>query len=117
MGGAIPPRKEGELPEMLVHSVNYRINCKDTILTDCYADTGETGFEISADTRLIGCSYYNNFVYGLDNVVGIQHFDGRLTVLDGYFRQTSPHAQLYVGNGEHVIWRDNILTGGLKLPE
>ena len=117
MGGPIPPRKEGELPEMLVHSVIYRINCKDTILTDCYADTGETGFEISADTRLIGCSYYNNFVYGLDNVVGIQHFDGRLTVSDGYFRQTSPHAQLYVGNGEHVIWRDNILTGGLKLPE
>ena len=111
-GGPIPPRKEGELPEMLVHSVIYRINCKDTILTDCYADTGETGFEISADTRLIGCSYYNNFVYGLDNVVGIQHFDGRLTVSDGYFRQTSPHAQLYVGNGEHVIWRDNILTGG-----
>ena len=115
-GGPIPPRAKGEPPEMLVNSVNYRINCKDTILTDCYADTGQTGFEISADSRLIGCSYYNNYVYGLDNIIIIQHFDGRLVVSNGYYRQTSPNAKLYVGGGD-VIWRDNVLAGGLKLPE
>jgi len=115
-GGPIPARTEGEHPEMLIGSVNYRINCKDTILTDCYADTGQTGFEIGADTRLIGCSYYNNFTYGLDNIIVIQHFDGRLIVTDGYYRQTSPNAKLYVGSGD-VVWRDNILTGGLQLPD
>lgn len=115
-GGPIPAREEGGLPEMLVDSVNYRIKSSDTILTDCYADTGMTGFEISADTRMIGCSYFNNFVYGMDNVAVIRHLDGQLLVANGIFRKTSPHAELYVGGGE-LIWRDNILVGGLEPPE
>ena len=115
-GGPIPPRKEGEYPEMLADSVNFRIKCTDTILTDCYADTGKIGFEILADTRLLGCSYFNNYIFKLDDIVVIKHHGGRLVVSDGYFRQTSPNAVLYEGCGENVVWRDNILLGGLELP-
>ena len=113
-GGPIPPRKEGEYPEMLVDSINYRIKCSDTILTDCYADTGQIGFEVHADTRLLGCSYFNNYTYKLDNIVVIKHIGGRLQVSDGLFRKTSPAATLYKGDGEGVTWRDNILLGGLE---
>ena len=46
-GGPIPPRAEGELPEMLIDSVNYVLSSYDAILTDCYADTGMTGFLVT----------------------------------------------------------------------
>lgn len=115
-GGPIPAPAPGELPEILKGSVNFRIHSADTILTDCYADTGETGYEIGADTRMIGCSYFNNYTYQLDNVVVIRHLGGRLLVSDGQFRKTSPHAALYQGSGP-VVWRDNYLLGGLELPQ
>ena len=34
-GGPVPPRSEGELPEMLIDSVNYVLSSYDAILTDC----------------------------------------------------------------------------------
>jgi len=116
-GGPIPPRKEGEPPEMLIDSINYRIGSSDTILTDCYADTGQIGYEINADTRLLGCSYFNNYEYKLDHIIVIRRLSGRLLVSGGLFRKTSPNAELYVGSSENVTWRDNILIGGLELPE
>ncbi len=116
-GGPIPPKSEGELPEMLIDSVNYVLSSYDAILTDCYADTGKTGFRVTEPARLIGCSYFNNYTYLMDDVTVIDHEDGDLLVTNCMFRKTSPNATLYRGSGENVIWRDNILTGGLELPE
>lgn len=110
-GGPIPPRSEGELPEMLIDSVNYVINSYDALLTDCYADTGKTGYLVTVNARLIGCSYYNNYTYEMDDVTVIDHRAGHLTVANGLFRKTSPHATLYKGNREELIWRDNITDG------
>jgi len=116
-GGPIPPRSEGELPEMLIDSVNYVLSSYDAILTDCYADTGKTGFRITQPARLIGCSYFNNYTYQMDDVTVIDHVSGELMITNCMFRKTSPNATLYKGDNENVIWRDNILTGGLELPE
>jgi len=115
-GGPIPPRAEGELPEMLIDSVNYVLSSYDAILTDCYADTGKTGFRVTQPARLIGCSYFNNYTYLMDDVTVIDHEDVDLLVTNCVFRKTSPTATLYRGSSEGVIWRENILPGGLELP-
>lgn len=111
-GGPIPPRKEGELPEMLIDSVNYIISSYDTILTDCYADTGKIGYIVTENARMRGCSYFNNYAYKMDDVTVIDHRSGSLLVSDGLFRKTSPHATLYKGDKQNLIWRDNQLDGG-----
>ena len=115
-GGPIPPRNDGELPEMLIDSINYVLSSHDAILTDCYADTGKTGFLITENTRLIGCSYFNNYTYKMDDVTVIDHRQGDLLIANGQFRKTSPHAVLYKGDNRNVIWRDNVYVGGLAEP-
>ncbi len=109
-GGPLPPRKEGEDREMLVDSINYKIAGGDTVLRDCYADTGKTGFLIEGNARLLGCAYYNNFGFKLDDITVIRHRKGKLLVSDGYFTKTSPKATVYDGIGG-AIWRDNIYNG------
>ncbi|MGI5923740.1 MAG: right-handed parallel beta-helix repeat-containing protein [Lentisphaeria bacterium] len=107
-GGPLPPRQEGEDREMLVNSINFKIAGADTLLRDCYADTGKTGFLIEGNARLLGCAYYNNFkAFKLDDVTVIRHRKGKLLVADCYFTKTSPKATVYEGIGG-VIWRDNI---------
>ncbi len=113
-GGPIPPRTEGELPEMLIDSVNYVLSSYDAILTDCYADTGKTGYLITENTRLIGCSYFNNYTYKMDDVTVIDHRSGALLVDNCMLRKDSPHATLYRGTKEGVIWSNNITTGGME---
>lgn len=113
-GGPIPPKSEGELPEMLIDSVNYVLSSYDAILTDCYADTGMTGYLVTQDARLIGCSYFNNYTYKMDDVTVIDHRSGNLLVTNGLYRKTSPKATLYKGNKENVMWRDNILSEGFE---
>ena len=111
-GGPIPPRAEGELPEMLIDSVNYVLDSYDIILTDCYADTGMTGYQVKKNARLIGCSYFNNYTYLMDDVTVIEHQSGSLLVANGLFRKTSPHSTLYKNvGGKELIWRDNIIDG------
>ncbi len=116
-GGPIPPKAEGELPEMLIDSVNFNIQSYDTILTDCYADTGMVGYRIGQPARLIGCSYFNNYTYQMDDVTVLEHTGGELLITGCMFRKTSPNATLYKGDHQNVIWRDNLLLGGLELPQ
>ena len=110
-GGPIPPPAEGELPEMLRDSVNYVLSSYDAVLTDCYADTGLTGFLVTENARLIGCSYFNNYTYGMDHVTVIDHRGGSLLLADCLFRKTSPHAVLYKGDRKRLSARDNLLDG------
>ncbi len=113
-GGPIEPRHEGELPEMLIDSVNYVISSMDALLTDCYADTGMTGYLVTENARLIGCSYFNNYTYKMDDVTVLDHRSGLLLVSNCMFRKDSPNATLYKGDKSQVIWRDNLLTGGME---
>ena len=112
-GGPIPPAKKGELPEMLKDSVCFKLTAGDTLLTDCYADTGMTGFLVDGyQVRLIGCSYYNNYrAFKMDNPVEKKKKNGKLLVQGCLFTKTSPHAKLYKGNGRELIWNSNIING------
>ena len=112
-GGPIPPRAENELPEMLTDSVNYVLSSYDAILTDCYADTGMTGFLITENTRLIGCSYFNNYTYRMDDVTVLDHRGGQLSLSDCLFRKTSPRATLYRGDRSRVT-SNNIMLDGFE---
>ena len=96
---------------MLKDSVNYVLSSYDAILTDCYADTGLTGFLITENARLIGCSYFNNYTYKMDDVTVIDHRGGMLSLSDCLFRKTSPHAELYKGDRSHVVSHQTILDG------
>ena len=105
-GGPLPPVKPGEPREMLKDSVCFRIgpDACSTILRDCYADTGKIGFEIDGwETRLLGCSYLNNYGFKLDDVTVIKHTRGRLLVSEGAFVKSAPKFTLYEGCGE-VEW-------------
>lgn len=105
-GGTVPPPREGEPCEMLKDSVCFKIGGASAILRDCYADTGKVGFEIEAwDTRLLGCSYFNNKMFGLDDIVVFKHIRGRLLVADGSIIKTADHLKVYEGCGL-VKWRD-----------
>lgn len=110
-GGPIPPKAGENTPEMLVDSINYYLDSYDIILTDCYADTGKTGFVVKQNARLRGCSYFNNFGYGLDDITVIDHEGGNLLVSECLFRKTSPHAVLYKGNKEGLTWVNNVIDG------
>lgn len=110
-GGALPPPHPGEMREMLKDSVCFKVEGSGSILRDCYADTGETGFEIGAwDTRLFGCSYFSNKKYGLDNITIIRHKFGRLFVSGALFVKSAPNVKVYDGCGK-VAWRDIIYSG------
>lgn len=110
-GGPVPPPAEGELPEMLKDSICFDINVGNNILRDCYADTGKTGFRINACTQLLGCAYFSNPHFGLDNITCIDHVSGRLTVADTCFHKTAEHVEVYRGSGNPVIWHNNHLYG------
>ena len=110
-GGPIPPPAPGELPEMLKGSVNFKIDCSSAILRDCYADTGEIGYLVNGwDTRLLGCSYFNNRHFKLDGITIIKHTRGRLLVEDGGFVKTTPNYKVYEGCGQ-VEWRNMMYSG------
>ena len=110
-GGPIASPAPGEPREMLKDSINFRINASSTILRDCYADTGQTGYEINGwETRLLGCSYFSNKAFGLDNITIIKHTKGRLLVSEGAFVKTAPHVKVYEGCGT-VEWCNMIYSG------
>ena len=111
-GGPLPPLHPGEDCEMLKDSVNFWIDgASSAILRDCYADTGKTGFLVDGwNTRLLGCSYYNNNHFKLDDITVIRHKRGRLLVTDGEFVKTMPHCKVYEGCGD-VTWRNMLYSG------
>ncbi len=112
-GGPIPPAAPGEYPEMLKDSINYKIVGSTAILRDCYADSGAIGFYVDGyDVRLLGCSYFNNAHFKLDNIKIIHHEKGLLYVSEASFVKTVPHVQVYEGCG-NVHW-NNIMYSGFS---
>lgn len=111
-GGPVPPPQKGELPEMLKDSVCFWLAGGEALLRDCYADTGMTGFKIDGNARILGCSYYNNWHFKMDNPTVFEHLKGKLIVSDGYFTKSSKSATLYKGGASgNFIWRDNFING------
>lgn len=105
------------------NSVCFRLKCGEendygeVLLDNCYADTGKIGFDIQTTTRLVGCSYYNNYaMFGLDDVLCVKNSTNKPVIIANcMFRKTSPKARFYEGNpDENVIFRDNIVEPGLE---
>lgn len=110
-GGPVPPRDtESEIPEMLENSVCFHIKAADTLMRDCYADTALTGFLIENDAKLLGCAYFHNDYFKLDNIIAIKHIDGKLAIFDCTFTNPGGKADFYDGNG-NVAFRDNTFNG------
>ena len=115
-GGSLSPAIPGDIPEMLPGSTSFRIEGDSTILRDCYADTSQTGFAIhdASDVRILGCSYYNNSAYGLNDLTIVRQTGncGALLVANCVFSRsgTGERITVYDGNGG-VTWRD-IIYGG-----
>ena len=110
-GGPLPATEPGGEREMLKNSVNFWIDgAGDTILRDCYADTGKTGFLVNGwDTHLDGCRYFNNYGFKLDDITVIDHRSGRLLVNACRFNKSNPKIRAYTGIGT-VEWRNMIYS-------
>lgn len=113
-GGPVPPRKKGEMPEMLKDSVNYWIGkeTSSTLLRDCYADTGVTGFLLEGwETRLLGCAYFWNPGFGAFDAVAFRQPGGTVLIADGHVCKSMPKLKVYTGTGR-AVFRDMIYNGG-----
>ncbi len=99
------------LPEMLKDSCCFRILGGDNVLSGCFGDTGMTCFEVSATTFLESCATFNNYCFGMDGDLSIDHKRGDLYITGCDFRKSAPHSRLYQGTGEglHVL---NTRTSG-----
>ncbi len=109
------------VPQYIKGSVNFVLkggeDSSEVLLRECYADTGEIGFDIYTGTRLLACAYYNNYDWlKFDNVLAIRNNTSEdVQIFDGCWSKTSPHAVFYQGNpDEHVYFRDNVFRGGLE---
>lgn len=109
-GGPMPPLPGEKDCEYLKDSVGFKIVSGENVLRDCYADTSKIGFDVYNWTRILGSSFYNNYVFGLDDVTIIRkNNDDPLMVKDCFLKKSCPNCTLFEGNPTNVIWRDNIL--------
>lgn len=112
------PAKPGEVPDMLKDSVCFRIAGGNTILRDCYADTGAIGFWNTGNrTQMFGCLYFNNVGFGLRDVTVIRHDGGALWCEGGNFQCNTSDTRLYVASpGSRLWWGENNICPGFKCP-
>ena len=107
------------LPEMLIDSCCFRITGWCNVLSGCYGDTALTCFEISGGgTFLESCGCFNNFRFGMDGDLCIDHKQGDLYITGCDFRKSAPHSRLYQGSGEglHVV-NTRTVGEGYAFPE
>lgn len=116
-GGPVKPTDGETIPEMLKNSVCFRLNSEDTLLRDCYADTATVGYLIENDARLLGCAYFNNDYFGLDNIVAVKQTGGEALISECAFTKSAPHTTLYQRDGGTSRWVNNILRKGFSEKE
>ena len=107
---------ENNVPEMLINSIAFDIRGGSNILDGCFADTAEIGYNISQNTRLVGCDFFNNKLMGLKNSLAINHIKGKLSVHMSNFEGTTGKEVLYSGNPDDVEWSMNFVSGFSENP-
>ena len=109
-GGPIKPLDGETDREYLKDSVAFRLVSGENVLRDCYADTAKIGYDVYNWTRMLGCAYYNNYVFKLDDVTIIKkHNADPLMVKDCFLKKSCPNCTLFDGDETNVIWRDNLV--------
>lgn len=123
-GGPLGFKKDGDVPEMLVDSVGFRLVSRDNFLRDCYADTCQIGYDLYEWTRMIGCAYTNNTLFRLDDTVIIRHnTDDPLIVDHCFFSKALPEngvelrSEVFAGSKKNVRWGENMLVRGYEKPD
>lgn len=99
------PRLEGETSDDK-RIMRAAADCEGGVLY-----LGKGLYEIAENARLIGCSYYNNYTYKMDDVTVIDHRGGQLLVSGCMFRKHSPNATIYKGDRSGLVTSDNLLEG------
>ena len=110
------PAKPGEVPDMLRDSVCFRIEGGNTILRDCYADTGAIGFWNTGNrTQMFGCLYFNNKGFGLRDVTVLRHDSGALWCEGCNFQCNTSETKLYAAApGARLCWSPNNICPGFR---
>lgn len=118
-GGALPPRRSGEISEGLVGSVSFRIEASDTLLRDCYSDTSEIGFYVTGwETRMFGCTAANFPRHNISHATVICQPKGSLLLTGFIATKGSKTAKAYdAGPEAKICARDNIYRGSFKEDE
>jgi len=102
-------------------SVAFDVWGGDIILSECYADTAETGFWIRGDATMSNCTSCNHPDCPMENPVAIRHDAGSLIVTASRFMEKEGEKKpaLYV-RGEkagEIVWRDSFQGDRLVAPE
>ena len=93
-GTSTRPIVKGVEPETLRESVCFKIDATDTVLRDCYADTGKIGFWMNGwEERMEGCTYAGLKL--LNCSVAIRQNRGSIWANSFYARRISPKTILY----------------------
>ena len=109
-GTSTRPIVKGVEPETLRESVCFRIDATDTVMRDCYADTGKIGFWMNGwEERMECCSYAGLRL--LDGAVAIRQNRGAIWANGFYARKISPKAVLYAfaNDDSRIRWGDDCI--------
>ena len=116
-GGPVRSAEDPNVSEYLVDSVNFHVpyiaGYHDVVFRDCYADTGATGFLIEDNTRMFGCTYFNNYKVfpTVHDPLVIDHRYGHFYCDGIEVSSTSPRGRFYEGNNEMTHWGEIYLKG------
>ena len=101
---------QGVEPETLRESVCFKIDATDTVLRDCYADTGKIGFWMNGwEERMEGCTYAGLKL--LNSSVVIRQNRGSIWANSFYARRISPKTVLYafVQDDSRIHWANDCI--------
>ena len=109
-GTSTRPIVKGVEPETLRESVCFKIDATDTVMRDCYADTGKIGFWMNGwEERMECCSYAGKRL--LDDSIVIRQNRGSIWANGFYARKIGPTSVLYTfaNDDSRIRWGDDCL--------
>ena len=116
-GTSTRPIVKGRTPETLKESVCFKIDATDTVMRDCYADTGNIGFWMNGwEERMECCSYAGLRL--LENSVVLRQNRGSIWANGFYARRVSKKSTLYTfaNDDSRIRWADDCLLGHFAGP-
>ena len=109
-GTSTKPIVKGVVPDTLKESVCFKIDATDTVLRDCYADTGRIGFWMNGWEERMECCSYAGLKLLKDSVV-IRQNRGSIWANGFYARKIAPTSVLYTfaNDDSRIRWSEDCL--------
>lgn len=114
--GNLPAKSAEECPENIKNSVGILLG-GDSLLRDCVVDSAQTGYKLTGEARLLGCSYNNSGRFKPGPILAIDnsmHAICPITVSYGRFSKKSDlPGVLYKGtiDANNFLWANNRVIG------